>query len=280
MLRKLLTAMAGSQFHAHNITKPLVVGEAVTLVREPGNPHDPNAIRVTLPPDRTIGYIPKSVAATLANDIDSGLSFGAFITRNHCGAITLRVSVTDASPGALAEFADRARACRALQHRLESVMRRIAESAPVHLESPAAHPAAHQFRELQFILARHFLGNPEFFSEGLHFLGYAALNGHVEALRLVQELYQADQSAEHLYGFAQAGHTDAQHQVALEYFGRKKPDVPRAVKYWRRAAEQGHLKSQQRLAFLYEIGDGLPKDPEKAAYWREKAETNMERTRQ
>ena len=38
------------------------------------------------------------------------------------------------------------------------------------------------------------------------------------------------------------------------------------------AANQGHLKAQEYVAILYQNGEGVPKDPEKSAYWFSKAE--------
>lgn len=38
------------------------------------------------------------------------------------------------------------------------------------------------------------------------------------------------------------------------------------------AANQGHLKAQEFVAILYRDGEGIPKDPERSAYWFSKAE--------
>ncbi len=52
------------------------------LMREPDNPHDPNAIRVAIGP-YYMGYIPKQIAKDLAPLIDSGRGFLAeFVKRN------------------------------------------------------------------------------------------------------------------------------------------------------------------------------------------------------
>ena len=48
---------------------------AIRLEREPGNTHDPNAVKVILTeirPDMHIGYIARDVAARLAPLVDSG----------------------------------------------------------------------------------------------------------------------------------------------------------------------------------------------------------------
>ena len=52
------------------------------LVREPENPHDPNAIRVELA-ELFLGYIPRDLAKNLAPLMDAGRSFLAlFVNRN------------------------------------------------------------------------------------------------------------------------------------------------------------------------------------------------------
>jgi hypothetical protein len=47
------------------------------MVREPDNPHDPNAIRVALFGEFFMGYIPKDIAAHLAPLMDAGRVFDA-----------------------------------------------------------------------------------------------------------------------------------------------------------------------------------------------------------
>ena len=52
------------------------------LVREPGNPHDPNAIRVGLA-GLYLGYVPRHIAKDLAPQMDGGRRFIAlFVNRN------------------------------------------------------------------------------------------------------------------------------------------------------------------------------------------------------
>jgi TPR repeat protein len=38
------------------------------------------------------------------------------------------------------------------------------------------------------------------------------------------------------------------------------------------AANQGHFEAQRLVAIIYQNGEVVPKDPEKAAYWFRKAE--------
>ena len=61
--------LAGSQFHDLEALRPrLRVGDPLTLVREPENPHDPRAVRVEWQGHK-LGYVPRkenrSVAAAL-----------------------------------------------------------------------------------------------------------------------------------------------------------------------------------------------------------------------
>jgi hypothetical protein len=54
-----------------------------SLVREPDNPYDPNAIRVALAGIVFLGYVPREVAKELAPLMDEGRSFMAFfVSRN------------------------------------------------------------------------------------------------------------------------------------------------------------------------------------------------------
>jgi hypothetical protein len=49
-----------------------------TLIREPENPHDPNAIKVTVAGVVFLGYLPREIAAELAPLIDVGAQFDVF----------------------------------------------------------------------------------------------------------------------------------------------------------------------------------------------------------
>ena len=52
------------------------------LVREPDNPHDPNAIRVELA-GLYLGYVPRDIAKDLAPQVDAGRNLIAlFVSRN------------------------------------------------------------------------------------------------------------------------------------------------------------------------------------------------------
>ncbi len=71
------------------------------LVREPDNPHDPNAIRVSLFGLHFMGYIPKGIAKELAPMMDSGKRYIAeFVCINAVSysdtlGITIRVVEND-----------------------------------------------------------------------------------------------------------------------------------------------------------------------------------------
>ena len=72
-----------------------------------------------------------------------------------------------------------------------------------------------------------------------------------------------------------ASNDDAKAQCELGdccYFGRSVArDYARAVRWYRKAAEQGNAEAQQRLGFCYYYGDGVAKDYEEAANWYLKA---------
>jgi TPR repeat protein len=51
-------------------------------------------------------------------------------------------------------------------------------------------------------------------------------------------------------------------------------DYKKAVKWYRKAAEQGSEHGQNNLGIMYIDGMGVPKDLNKAKYWIEKAYEN------
>jgi hypothetical protein len=55
------------------------VGDLLTLAREPGNPHDRNAVRLEWQ-GRMLGYVPKRDNADLARQMDHGAKVEARIT--------------------------------------------------------------------------------------------------------------------------------------------------------------------------------------------------------
>ena len=69
---------------------------------------------------------------------------------------------------------------------------------------------------------------------------------------------------------ARAGHSDAQHNLALAYMrGEGVPvDMQRALYWWIRAARQGNVDSQYNLGLVYALGQGgVTPDRERARFW-------------
>jgi hypothetical protein len=58
----------------------MISADSISLVREPDNQHDSNAIRVALFGELFMGYIPKGISRELAPMMDAGSEFdGEFI---------------------------------------------------------------------------------------------------------------------------------------------------------------------------------------------------------
>jgi hypothetical protein len=80
------------------------------LFREPGNQHDPNAIRVALFGEFFMGYVPKEIARELAPMMDAGKEFDAeFVCVNkhpRHDIVGITVKIIEATPmaGAKNEF--------------------------------------------------------------------------------------------------------------------------------------------------------------------------------
>lgn len=73
--------LAGYNHHGAAAAFPaLRIGDPLVLVREPDNPHDPNAVRVEWDA-RMLGYVPRSQNAALAWALDSGEAVSARISR-------------------------------------------------------------------------------------------------------------------------------------------------------------------------------------------------------
>ncbi len=64
--------LAGSQFHAlPEVVAQIRIGDALTLQREPGNPHDAHAVRV-LWQGYMLGYVPRRENKGIARALDRG----------------------------------------------------------------------------------------------------------------------------------------------------------------------------------------------------------------
>lgn len=72
---------------------------------------------------------------------------------------------------------------------------------------------------------------------------------------------------------ADNGHADAQYFSGLicfmDYCGIK--EFTQAAYWFEKAAEQGHMYAQEKLAYFYECGTGIPLSYEKAIYWYTKS---------
>ena len=58
-------------YDGRSVWERMKIGDALTLVREPANPHDTNAIRIEWQ-GATLGYLPRRDNADLARQIDLG----------------------------------------------------------------------------------------------------------------------------------------------------------------------------------------------------------------
>jgi len=87
--RKILlleSPLAGYQYHrADGVWSFLRVGEPLRLVREPNNPHDPNAIAIYFRNDR-LGYVPRNENRALAVMLDHGEKIRGYVTKLINGA--------------------------------------------------------------------------------------------------------------------------------------------------------------------------------------------------
>ena len=77
--------LAGFKYHAGaSVWDELKVGDILTLAREPDNPHDRNAVRVTWH-GQQLGYLPRAENGPVAAEMDRGGRIEARIARlrNH-----------------------------------------------------------------------------------------------------------------------------------------------------------------------------------------------------
>ena len=73
--------LAGFQYHAAPVLwNELREGERLTLVREPDNPHDANAVRVEWR-GQMLGYLPRVENRTVAAEMDRGATVSGRIAR-------------------------------------------------------------------------------------------------------------------------------------------------------------------------------------------------------
>jgi hypothetical protein len=73
--------VAGFQFHeGKQLWDQLKIGDALALVREPGNPHDARAVRVEWN-GHMLGYVPRAENDAVARQLDRGNKLEARIVR-------------------------------------------------------------------------------------------------------------------------------------------------------------------------------------------------------
>lgn len=90
--------VAGFQYHAgKRVWDGLRVGDALTLVRESDNPHDPRAVRVEWRGEK-LGYVPRAGNETVAKLLDRGVALSGRIThlqpgRSHWQRIMFEVNI-------------------------------------------------------------------------------------------------------------------------------------------------------------------------------------------
>ncbi|HEX8205899.1 MAG TPA: HIRAN domain-containing protein [Solirubrobacteraceae bacterium] len=79
----LSSGVAGAAAHHGEVLQSDAVkpGTEVRLQRDPGNEHDPNAIKVLLADGRQLGWVPRELAFDLAPKLDAGEEWSAVILR-------------------------------------------------------------------------------------------------------------------------------------------------------------------------------------------------------
>lgn len=83
-MKPIITKLAGVTFEGAQENIKIYGNKDIgsyALVREPQNPHDPNAIRVALFGRIFMGYVPKELAKNLAPLIDSGKHLMTFFVK-------------------------------------------------------------------------------------------------------------------------------------------------------------------------------------------------------
>ncbi len=112
----------------------------------------------------------------------------------------------------------------------------------------------------------------------------AAKQGHIEASYYVGLYYQYGKGVpvnidEAIHWYQKAAlekDKDALYHLALILIRQDKPDFVNIAKLLEGAAKQNHPNAQYNLAVMYQKGDGVEKDDEKALFWYEKAaEANL-----
>jgi hypothetical protein len=82
-------------YEAPDVWRDVRAGDRLVLVREPGNPYDPNAVRIDWQ-GRQLGYLPRSENAAVARQLDRGTALEARVARlvqNRNRSVRLEVEV-------------------------------------------------------------------------------------------------------------------------------------------------------------------------------------------
>jgi hypothetical protein len=82
-------------YEAPDVWRDVRAGDRLVLVREPGNPYDPNAVRIDWH-GRQLGYLPRSENAAVARQLDRGTALEARVARlvqNRNRSVRLEVEV-------------------------------------------------------------------------------------------------------------------------------------------------------------------------------------------
>ena len=76
----IVTNVAGAGKHHADALQSAEIGRPLTLRRDPGNPHDANAIAVASAGEQ-LGWVPRDLAIDLAADLDAGRPWSALALR-------------------------------------------------------------------------------------------------------------------------------------------------------------------------------------------------------
>lgn len=116
----------------------------------------------------------------------------------------------------------------------------------------------------------------------------AASEGHLKAQSMYGHLLyfrgaspvDKGQGANYLLDAAKRGDVKAQYQIACIYekgFGHLQKNYEKAVRWFVRAAEQGHPLACRKMASACEKGElGLAINPEQVQYWQQKVHRSLE----
>ena len=75
----IVTGVAGAGRHHVEALQAVEIGQPLTLRRDPGNPHDPNAVAVIAA--EQVGWVPRDLAVGVAADLDAGRPWSALVLR-------------------------------------------------------------------------------------------------------------------------------------------------------------------------------------------------------